>query len=154
MKGAHQYLSSTSSLPAISHRNNQGVFFFFFFHRKRSKKVKLWECDGIAVVVHGVLVVGPIISSSLAVARFLAAERALVILKNPESEKCLSRICVCGREMEIDDDDMLAIDSLITGDEEAADPPDLEDMADEVNLSLLRNPAKIDFLLSDPGNLI
>lgn len=65
-------------------------------------------------MVHGVLVVGPIVSSSLAVARFLAAERALVILKDPESEKCLSRICICGQEMAID---MLDVDSLAFGDE-------------------------------------
>lgn len=135
MKAAHQYPSSTSSLPTISlDRNIQGVF-----HRKKSKKVKLWECDGIAVVVHGVLVVGPIISSSLAVARFLAAERALVILKDPESEKCLTKICICGREMAIDD--MLDVDSLTTGDEEMllADLPGSSDL-DEVNLTLLSEP--------------
>ena len=139
MKAAHQYLSSTSSLPTIFlDRYIQGVF-----HRKKSKKVKLWECDGIAVVVHGVLVVGPIISSSLAVARFLAAERALVILKDPESEKCLTQICICGREMEIDDD-MLAVDSLNPGDEEvlfATDIPGFSDL-DEVNLGLLSEPSQ------------
>ena len=118
---------------------------FFYYYRKRSKQVKLWECDGIAVVVHGVLVVGPIISSSLAVARFLAAERALVILKDPESEKCLTQICVCGREMEIDDD-MLAVDSLATGDEEIlfADLPGSSSdlLLDEVNLSVLSEPSQ------------
>jgi endoribonuclease Dicer len=91
-------------------------------------------------MVHGVLVVGPIISSSLAVARFLAAERALVILKDPESEKCLTQICVCGREMVIDDD-MLAVDSLAVGDEllfaDLPDPSDMEDHVDEVNFSHL-----------------
>ena len=119
---------------------------FLFFYRKRSKQVKLWECDGIAVVVHGVLVVGPIISSSLAVARFLAAERALVILKDPESEKCLPRICICGREMTIDDD-MLAVDSLATGDEEMlfADLPGSSSdlmLLDEVNLTVLSEPSQ------------
>jgi hypothetical protein len=121
--------------------------FVCFFHRKKSKQVKLWECDGIAVVVHGVLVVGPIISSSLAVARFLAAERALVILKDPESEKCLTQICICGREMDIDDD-MLAVDSLTTiGDEEMLSFADLPGsssdlLLDEVNLSLLSEPSQ------------
>ena len=92
-------------------------------------------------MVHGVLVVGPIISSSLAVARFLAAERALVILKNPESEKCLTRICICGQEMAIDD--MLLVDSLATGDEEISfgDLPGSSDL-DEVNLSLLSEPSQ------------
>jgi endoribonuclease Dicer len=79
-------------------------------------------------VVHGVLVVGPIISSSLAVARFLAAERALVILKDPESEKCLSRICICAQEMAIDD--MLDVDSLAFGDEMFADFPGSSDLQD------------------------
>ena len=93
-------------------------------------------------MVHGVLVVGPIISSSLAVARFLAAERALVILKDPESEKCLTQICICGKEMAIDD--MLAVDSLAVGDEMFADFPgssDLED-TDGVYLSLPSEPSQ------------
>ena len=87
-------------------------------------------------MVHGVLVVGPIISTSLAVARFLAAERALAILKDPESEKCLTQICICGREMAIDD--MLPVDSH-TDEMLFADLPgtfELED-TDEVNLGLL-----------------
>lgn len=104
---------------------------------------------------------GPIISSSLAVARFLAAERAMIVLKDPESEKCLTQICVCGQEMAIDDD-MLAVDSLIDaidGDEMFADHPgpssDLEEEdMDEVNLSLLSEPSQDLSLLSDPGNLI
>ena len=94
-------------------------------------------------MVHGILVVGPIISSSLVVARFLAAERALVILKDPESEKCLTRLCICGQEMAIDD--MLAVDSLAVGDEMlfADFPPssDLED-TDGVNLSLPSEPSQ------------
>ena len=85
-------------------------------------------------MVHGVLVVGPIISSSLAVARFMAAERALVILKDPESEKCLTKICICGREMAVDDDMLVDDDPLslaTTGDEilfaDLPDPSNLEE---------------------------
>ena len=87
-------------------------------------------------MVHGVLVVGPIISTSLAVARFVAAERALAILKDSESEKCLTQICNCGRAMEIDD--MLIMDSHFIGDEtlftDLPDngPSDVEDV-EEVN---------------------
>ena len=75
-------------------------------------------------------------------ARFLAAERALVILKDPESEKCLTQICVCGREMAIDD--MLAVDSLTIGDEMFADLPDSSDLedTDEVKLNLLSEPSQ------------
>jgi len=90
--------------------------------QKRSKKVALWETSGIAAMVHGVLVVGPIVSSSFAVARFVAAERALAILKDPESEKCLVRICSCSRAMAIDD--VMAVDSLMIEDEEFAEPAD------------------------------
>jgi endoribonuclease Dicer len=93
-------------------------------------------------MVHGVLVVGPIISSSLTVARFVAAERALTILKNPESEKNLTRICTCGEAMAIDE--MLAAESLTTEDEMLfADPLDdgfselPEDDTEEVNGSSL-----------------
>lgn len=92
-------------------------------------------------MVHGVLVVGPIVSSSLAVARFSAAERALVILKDPESEKCLTKICICGQEMAVDD--MLDVDSLAIGDEmlfaELLGSSDLDD-TDGVNLSLGTQP--------------
>jgi endoribonuclease Dicer len=95
----------------------------------------------MAVLVHGVLVVGPIVSTSLAVARFLAAERALIILKDPESEKCLTKICTCGQEMAIDD--ILAVDSLTAGEEDMlfADHLDSSDL-DEVNLSILSEPSK------------
>lgn len=55
-------------------------------------------------------------------ARFVAAERALAILKNPESEKCLARICSCNRAMAIDD--MMTADSIIIEDEGVAEPPD------------------------------
>lgn len=98
------------------------------------KKVALWETDGIAVIVHGILVVGPIISSSLTVARFVAAERALAILKDPESKKCLAQICNCAQAMAIDD--IAVIDSLIVGDEMLfvdpldGSPSDIEDIAE------------------------
>jgi len=61
-----------------------------------------WEREGVAVVLHGMIIVGPIVSASLSVAKFMAAERALTILKKPESEKSLQRICNCQEQMQID----------------------------------------------------
>lgn len=62
----------------------------------------------------------------------MAAERALAILKDPESEKCLAQICNCAQAMAIDD--ITAIDSLIVGDEMLfadpldSNPADIEDI--------------------------
>jgi len=113
-------------------------------------------------MVHGVLVAGPIISSSLTVARFVAAERALAILKDSESDKCLNQVCDCAQAMEVDG--MVATDSPIIGDEVLpADPPsDSPEDVEEVNFILSQfedtslgaaSPPELS-LLSDPGNLI
>jgi len=40
--------------------------------------------------------------ASLSVARFVASERALTILRDATSEKALSRLCVCGRAIDVD----------------------------------------------------
>lgn len=110
-------------------------------------------------MVHGVQVVGPIVSSSLTVAKFAAAERALAVLKDPESEKCLTRICICGRM--VADDDM--IDSLLTGDKTLLADQGSSDFEDdeEVEGILTRfegissgSPQLELSLLSDPGNLM
>ncbi|TFK69658.1 hypothetical protein BDN72DRAFT_888239 [Pluteus cervinus] len=58
---------------------------------------------GIAVVLHGVTVAGPILSSSLTVARFVAAERALSVIQNTDSPKAIKKICLCGTSMDIDE---------------------------------------------------
>jgi endoribonuclease Dicer len=57
------------------------------------------QVDGMAVVVHGIIVTGPILATSLSVAKFLASERALAVLSDQTSEKALSRLCVCGQAM-------------------------------------------------------
>jgi len=61
-----------------------------------------WEREGVAVVLHGMIIVGPIVSASLSVAKFMAAERALAILNKPESEKSLKHICNCQDQMQVD----------------------------------------------------
>ncbi|KAF8894762.1 hypothetical protein BD779DRAFT_1502798 [Infundibulicybe gibba] len=52
--------------------------------------------NGIVILVHKTTVCGPIISQNPSVARFVASERAMSILKNQESSKRLSELCTCG----------------------------------------------------------
>lgn len=66
------------------------------------KKMELRERDGVAVLVHGTLVVGPIVSSSLNIARFAAAERALTKLRDPASDLNLLGLCDCALAMSVD----------------------------------------------------
>jgi len=51
--------------------------------------------QSVTVLLHDVILAGPITSSSANVARFLASERALACLQDPNQEKCLSRLCSC-----------------------------------------------------------
>ncbi|GLB35495.1 putative dicer dimerisation domain containing protein [Lyophyllum shimeji] len=65
------------------------------------KKVKSQggvEREGVAVLVHGVVIAGPIIATSQSVARFAAAERALVLLQAIDGDKSLSRLCTCRKD--------------------------------------------------------
>ncbi|KAF8158731.1 type III restriction enzyme [Pholiota molesta] len=64
------------------------------------KTTERWERQGITVVVHEQVIVGPIVSASLTVAKFLAADRALAILKDSESEKSLTSLCDCALSMD------------------------------------------------------
>ncbi|KAF8162827.1 hypothetical protein B0H34DRAFT_693086 [Crassisporium funariophilum] len=66
---------------------------------KRTKNNDVWEREGIVVMVHSTVIIGPIVSGGLNVAKFIAAERALAILKDSGSEKSLARICDCATPM-------------------------------------------------------
>ncbi|KAJ7273027.1 hypothetical protein C8J57DRAFT_1449631 [Mycena rebaudengoi] len=55
---------------------------------------------GVSVLVHDILVVGPIESASAVVAKNLAAERALSVLMDTTGTKHLSRFCNCGEPSE------------------------------------------------------
>lgn len=66
-----------------------------------SKRKKNSDVEGVVVDVHDTTIVGPIVSTSLALARFTAAERAHAILRDIESEKYLQRLCTCS--MQVDD---------------------------------------------------
>ncbi|KAJ7460967.1 hypothetical protein B0H11DRAFT_2057580 [Mycena galericulata] len=49
----------------------------------------------VTTLVHGVVVAGPIVSASPAVAKNLSAEEALSQLRDPANKKSLSRLCDC-----------------------------------------------------------
>lgn len=66
------------------------------------KSTGKFQTEGVTVSVHGNIVVGPIISTSLPVAKYAAAERAMAMLKDGETDKSLSHLCACGKHMEID----------------------------------------------------
>ncbi|KAF5386991.1 hypothetical protein D9615_001961 [Tricholomella constricta] len=53
------------------------------------------ESEGMAVLVHDILVAGPIVAASRSVARFVAAEKALHLLRDSDGAKSLSRLCDC-----------------------------------------------------------
>ena len=102
------------------------------------KKMELREKGGIAVLVHGKLVAGPIISSSLSVARFAAAERALTKLREPNSDMNLASLCDCALAMSVDgcppaapliiDSTETTNDMSSTGDEENEDIAEVADI--------------------------
>ena len=52
----------------------------------------------MSVIVHGVTVAGPLAARNLPMAKGLAAERAQVVLADPESEFYLPRLCTCARK--------------------------------------------------------
>ena len=66
--------------------------------------------DSVAILVHDIMVAGPVTAANLSLAKGLAAERARAILEDPNSEHCLSRLCNCGKKMNIDTNKTAAVD--------------------------------------------
>jgi endoribonuclease Dicer len=52
-------------------------------------------CQAMEVILHGRSIAGPIVSSTPSVAKALAAQRALTVLSNEDTELALVRICQC-----------------------------------------------------------
>ncbi|KAJ7090340.1 hypothetical protein B0H15DRAFT_838200 [Mycena belliarum] len=59
------------------------------------RKSKGPKCTGVTALVHGVVVAGPIFSSSVLVAKNLAAESTMAVLIDPMNAKRLSCLCDC-----------------------------------------------------------
>jgi endoribonuclease Dicer len=92
------------------------------------------QIDGIAVLVHDTIVVGPVVATSLSVAKFLASERALMILSDATSEKSLSRLCICGQIMEVDIADGVPQADSQEETSVAAKEADLDDLSERKDL--------------------
>jgi endoribonuclease Dicer len=86
----------------------------------------------MVVLVHGIVIAGPILSSSMSISKFAVAERALVVLQDAESEKHVERLCTCRFAMQVDDPP-----------ESDATPSDIEDDA-EVSVLLSHSETEMD----------
>ncbi|KAJ3491957.1 hypothetical protein NLJ89_g11286 [Agrocybe chaxingu] len=75
--------------------------------RKVVKEASQWDAEqeGIAVLLHDHLLVAPVVWSSLAVSKFIAAERALAVLQNTDSDRSLAKLCTCSSPMLVDGKD-------------------------------------------------
>ncbi|KAG6873367.1 hypothetical protein C0995_016476 [Termitomyces sp. Mi166 len=53
------------------------------------------ERDGVAVLIHGMIIVGPIVAASQSVSKFIASERALTLLRDSDRAHPLLQLCDC-----------------------------------------------------------
>lgn len=58
--------------------------------------------EGVSAVFHGTVVAGPIVSNSKNVAKFAAAEKALVVLRDSDEGELLKELCDCKQRMVVD----------------------------------------------------
>ncbi|OJT13423.1 Dicer-like protein 1 [Trametes pubescens] len=65
---------------------------------KSQSRPELRRHDCMSVLVHDVVVVGPVPAPNVSMAKGLAAEEARRVLDDPESPHHLSRVCVCAEE--------------------------------------------------------
>jgi endoribonuclease Dicer len=81
--------------------------------RKSQMNAESRRNDSVAILVHDIIVSGPVTAANLSLAKGLAAERARNVLEDPNSEYCLSRLCDCGKKMDIDASASAAVDADI-----------------------------------------
>ncbi|KAG6900442.1 hypothetical protein C0993_010489 [Termitomyces sp. T159_Od127] len=67
------------------------------------------ESEGVAVLVHGVILAGPIVTASQSVSKFIASDRALALLKDSGCANSLMQLCNC-QKAKFDEDDTLTDD--------------------------------------------
>jgi endoribonuclease Dicer len=58
--------------------------------------------EAVSAVFHGTVVAGPIVSNSKTIARFAAAEKALVALRDTDEGELLKKLCDCRQRMNLD----------------------------------------------------
>ncbi|KDQ59634.1 hypothetical protein JAAARDRAFT_77685 [Jaapia argillacea MUCL 33604] len=86
-------------------------------YRKSASNPDSKRNDSISVVVHDVVVVGPITAGNLSLAKGRASEQAKVVLQDAQSDKYLGRICNCAEAMEVDGDQSATEDDIDDVDE-------------------------------------
>ncbi|KAI8999078.1 hypothetical protein BD414DRAFT_527097 [Trametes punicea] len=90
---------------------------------KSQSRPELRRQDSMSVLVHGIMVAGPIPAPNLSMAKGLAAEEARRVLDDPESPHHLSRVCICGKEVTMKEDSTEAPEDV--------DKDELDDETDE-----------------------
>jgi endoribonuclease Dicer len=70
--------------------------------RKSQMNAENRRNDSFSILVHDIVVIGPITAGNLSLAKGLAAERARFVLGDPNSEHSLSKLCDCGKKMVVD----------------------------------------------------
>ena len=68
--------------------------------RKSQSNAEIRRNDSVSVVVHELIVAGPITASNLSLSKGLAAERARTILGDPTHQMSLARLCDCRKVAE------------------------------------------------------
>ncbi|KAI6038418.1 hypothetical protein EDC04DRAFT_3113667 [Pisolithus marmoratus] len=102
--------------------------------------VELRRNDSVSVIVHDVVVVGPITATNLSLSKGLAAERARNLLSDPSFEMNLARLCNCGKA--IPDRPSQSEDSMESADEET---PNLTDETEEGFATLAKQKLDEDY---------
>ncbi|KAG6887655.1 hypothetical protein C0992_011325 [Termitomyces sp. T32_za158] len=95
------------------------------------------EKDGTVVLVHGVIIVGPIVTASQSVSRFIASDRALALLKDSGCVHSLLKLCNCQKTKRDKDDTLsndVATDVTEIGNLQEVDMEEVEDGLDVVPL--------------------
>ncbi|KAG6907451.1 hypothetical protein DXG01_008835 [Tephrocybe rancida] len=53
------------------------------------------ESEGVAVLIHGTIIAGPIVATSRSISKFVASERALTMLRDSDDGHLLLQLCDC-----------------------------------------------------------
>ncbi|KZT24079.1 P-loop containing nucleoside triphosphate hydrolase protein [Neolentinus lepideus HHB14362 ss-1] len=74
-------------------------------YRKASSNPDSKRNDSISVIVHEIVIVGPVSAANLSLAKGRASEEARTILQDPEHEHYLPKICQCAQALAVDSQD-------------------------------------------------
>ncbi|KIK99753.1 hypothetical protein PAXRUDRAFT_822437 [Paxillus rubicundulus Ve08.2h10] len=107
--------------------------------QKSQSNTELRRNDSVSVIVHDIVVVGPITAGNLSLSKGLAAERARALLGDPSFEMNLARLCDCRKTTE----EPMDIYPELTGDETA---PKITDETEEGFATIAKQKLEEDYL--------